>query len=161
MSILFIILGIVLLLAGFVGCIIPVIPGPPLSYLALIALSFARGWEPFGAVFLIVMAGLAIIIMILDYLIPVIGASKYGASKPGIYLSIVGMVLGIFLFPPWGIFIGGFMGGFVGEILAGSRGKEALKVGWVIFMGNVVTVGIKLSFALVVIYFYVTALVPG
>lgn len=146
------------MLAGFVGCIIPVIPGPPLSYLALIALSFARDWEPFGAVFLSVMAGLAIIIMILDYLIPVIGASRYGASKPGIYLSIAGMVLGVFLFPPWGIFIGGFIGGFVGEILAGSKGKEALKIGWVIFMGNVATVGIKLSFALVVIYLYVKEL---
>ncbi|MFC1532197.1 DUF456 domain-containing protein [Thermodesulfobacteriota bacterium] len=130
-------------------------PGPPLSYLALIALSFARDWEPFSPVFLIVMACLTIIIMILDYIVPIIGASKYGASKTGIYLSIIGMILGIFIFPPWGIFIGAFIGGFTGEILAGSKGKEALKVGWVIFAGNMVSVGIKLSFALAVIFIYV------
>ena len=155
MSITLIIIGLLLALAGFIGCIVPVIPGPPLSYLALIAISFARDWEPFSTVFLVIMGCLTMIIMVLDFVVPVVGASRYGASKAGIYLSIVGMFLGIFLFPPWGIFIGAFIGGIAGEILTGRKGKEALKVGWVIFLGNMLSVGIKLSFALVVIFFCV------
>jgi uncharacterized protein YqgC (DUF456 family) len=158
LEIFFIILGILLALAGFIGCILPVIPGPPLSYLALIALSYARDWEVFSATFLIIMAILMIIVMILDYVVPVIGASRFGASKFGISLSIVGMFLGIFFFPPWGIFIGAFIGGVVGEILQGRRGREALKVGWGIFVGNMLSIGIKLSFALAVIFFYVKEL---
>ncbi|MDB9822553.1 DUF456 domain-containing protein [Deltaproteobacteria bacterium] len=158
MTISLIILGILLALAGFAGCILPIIPGPPLSYLALIALSLAKDWEPFSITFLIVMATLAVIVMILDYLVPVLGAAKAGASKTGIYLSIAGMILGIFLFPPWGIFIGAFAGGIAGEILAGRKGKEAIKVGWAIFVGNMLSVGIKLSFALVVIFFYLKEL---
>jgi len=154
-----IILGILLALAGFAGSIIPVIPGPPLSYLALIALSFAKNWEPFSPSFLIAMAALTIFVMILDFLVPVLGAAKSGASKIGIYLSIAGMILGIFFFPPWGIFICAFAGGIAGEILAGRKGKDAIKVGWAIFVGNMVSIGIKLSFALVVIFFYIKEMV--
>ena len=158
MSILLIILGALLALAGFVGCIIPVIPGPPLSYLALIALSLSRDWKPFGGWFLIIMAVLMIIVMVLDYVVPAFSASRYGASKAGIYLSIAGMVIGIFIFPPWGIFIGAFIGGFGGEILAGRKAKTALKVGWTIFVGNVASIGIKLAYALTVIFFFIKEL---
>jgi len=159
LEIFLIILGIFLALAGFVGCILPIIPGPPLSYLALIAISLARDWQPFSPTFLIIMAALTVIITILDYIVPIIGASRYGASKSGITLSIIGMFLGIFFFPPWGIFIGAFAGGVIGEILQGHRGKEALKVGWGIFVGNLLGIGIKLAFSLVVIFFYIKELI--
>ena len=159
MEIFLIILGILLVLAGFIGCILPVIPGPLLSYLALITLSFAKDWEVFSVPFLIIMAIFMILVTVLDYVVPVIGASKYGASRFGIFLSVVGMFLGIFVFPPWGMFIGAFMGGIIGEILQGRRGKEALKVGWGIFVGNMLSVGIKLSFTLAVIFFYIKELI--
>ena len=155
MTISLIILGILLAIAGFVGCVLPIIPGPPLSYLALIALSFAKDWVPFSPLFLIVMAALAILAMILDYIIPVMGAARSGASKTGIYLSMAGMIIGIFFFPPWGIFIGAIAGAFAGEILEGRRGRDALRVGWAIFVGNVLSTGIKLSFAIAVIFFYI------
>jgi uncharacterized protein YqgC (DUF456 family) len=147
-----IILSIIFANAGFIGCIFPVIPGPPLSYLALIIISYARDWEPFSLSFLIAMAILTIIIMIVEYLLPIIGASRYGASKISIYLSITGMILGIFILPPWGIFLGAFLGGFAGEILEGKKGKDALKIGWVIFVSNILSIGIKLSFSLAVIF---------
>ena len=155
MTISLIIIGILLAIAGFVGCILPIIPGPPLSYLALIALSFAKDWEPFSPLFLIIMGALAVLVMILDYLIPILGAARSGASKTGIYLSMAGMILGIFFFPPWGIFIGAFAGAFAGEILEGRRGRDVIRVGWAIFVGNVLSTGIKLSFAIAVIFFYI------
>jgi uncharacterized protein YqgC (DUF456 family) len=155
LSITLIILGVFLAVAGLAGSILPVIPGPPLSYLALIALSLAKDWEPFSASFLIVMAALMVFVTVLDYVIPVFGAARSGASKTGIYLSMAGMILGIFFFPPWGIFIGAFVGAFAGEILEGRKGKDLIRVGWAIFFGNVVSTGIKLSFCLAVIFFYI------
>jgi len=155
LSITLIILGIFLAVAGFAGSILPVIPGPPLSYLALIALSLAKDWEPFSATFLIVMAALMVFVTVLDYVIPVFSAARSGASKTGIYLSMAGMVLGIFFFPPWGIFIGAFVGAFAGETLEGRKGKDLIRVGWAIFFGNVLSTGIKLTFCLAVIFFYI------
>ena len=123
---LFIILGLLLALVALLGCIVPVIPGPPLSFLALIILSYAKNWEPFSKKFLIIMAVLMMVVTILDYLVPIGGAKKYGASKKGVWGSIIGMIAGGFFFPPWGIFIGGMVGAFAGELLAGKEGRIAL-----------------------------------
>ena len=44
-SILATVTGTILLLAGLVGCLVPVLPGPPIAFLALLALSAAGSWE--------------------------------------------------------------------------------------------------------------------
>jgi uncharacterized protein YqgC (DUF456 family) len=155
-TVILIILGLILGIAGLVGCILPMLPGPPLSYIALIILSFARNWEPFSTTFLIVMAVLTGIVLILDYIVPAAGAKKYGASKWGIWGSVFGMILGLFVFPPFGLFLGGFAGAFAGELLAGKGNEAALRAGWGVLFGNVVGIGIKLGLCAVLLFYYVT-----
>lgn len=155
MTTLLIILGLLLALAGVFGCIFPVIPGPPLGYLALIILSWAKGWEPFGTTFLIIMAGLTILVSISDYLLPAMGAKKYGASRLSLWVSMAGMVIGLFLFPPWGMIIGAFLGAVAGELLAGRQGKSALRAGWGVFVGNMLSAGLKLALTGVMLILYI------
>ena len=155
MTTLLIILGLLLALAGVFGCIFPIIPGPPLGYLALIILSWAKGWEPFGTTFLIIMAGLTILVSILDYLLPAMGAKKYGASRLSLWVSMAGMVIGLFLFPPWGMIIGAFLGAVAGELLAGRQGKSALRAGWGVFVGNMLSAGLKLALTGVMLFLYI------
>ena len=155
MTIALVILGLIIALIGFVGCILPVIPGPPVSYTALIILSLAKKWEPFSITFLIIMGALMIAVSLVDYVFPAIGAKRYGASKAGVWFSIIGMLVGIFFIPPWGMFIGAFGGAIVGELLVGKGGKKALKAGWGVFLGNMVSIGFKLAYSGVVIFFYV------
>jgi uncharacterized protein YqgC (DUF456 family) len=158
MTIALIILGLVCALIGLAGCILPAIPGPFLSFLALLLLSFARDWEPFSATFLIIMAGLTLLVTLLDYVVPLLGAKKYGASKMGIWWSVLGMVLGVFFFPPWGMLIGAFAGAIAGEWLAGKEGRESLRAAWGVFLGNVVGIGVKLAFCGIILFFYIKAL---
>jgi len=146
---------LLLALAGVFGCIFPVIPGPPLGYLALIILSWAKGWEPFGTTFLIIMAGLTILVSILDYLLPAMGAKKYGASRLSLWVSMAGMVIGLFLFPPWGMIIGAFLGAVAGELLAGRQGKSALRAGWGVFVGNMLSAGLKLALTGFMLFLYI------
>jgi uncharacterized protein YqgC (DUF456 family) len=153
-----IILGLIMAFAGIVGCILPVLPGPILSYLSLLTISWIKNWEPFSTTFLIIMAGLAIALTILDYIVPAAGAKKYGASKLGIWGSVVGMIIGLFFIPPWGIFIGTFLGALVGELLTGKAMNKALRVGWGVFVGNMVGIGLKLAFAGVALFFYFQAM---
>ena len=155
MTIALVILGLIVALIGFVGCILPVIPGPPVSYAALIIPSLAKQWEPFTITFLIIMGALMLAVSLLDYVFPAIGAKRYGASKAGVWFSIIGMLVGIFFIPPWGMFIGAFGGAIVGELLVGKGGKRALKAGWGVFVGNMVSIGFKLAYSGVVIFFYV------
>ena len=150
-----IILGFLLALMGLIGCILPIIPGPPLSFFSLIILSYAKNWEPFSVAFLIVMAGLTILVTVLDYIVPAIGAKKYGASKLGIWGSIIGMIFGIFIFPPWGVLIGAIMGALAGELAGGKKGKKALRASWGVFVGNILGVGLKLAFCGTILFFYI------
>ncbi|MFH1487635.1 MAG: DUF456 domain-containing protein [Pseudomonadota bacterium] len=150
-----IVFGLLLALAGFVGCLFPVIPGPPLSYLSLIVLSWARGWTPFSTTFLIVMAGLTLLVLLLDYVVPAAGARRCGASRFSVFCSLIGMVIGLFVFPPFGLFIGGFAGAMAGELYVGRGGRDALRAGWGIFVGNFVSMGLKMGLCGVMLFFYV------
>ncbi len=98
--IILIILGLLLALVGLAGCILPLIPGPPLSFLALLILSYAKDWQAFSLTFLIIVAGLTMVVTILDYVVPAAGAKRYGASKLGVGGSIIGMLGGLFFSRP-------------------------------------------------------------
>jgi uncharacterized protein YqgC (DUF456 family) len=147
--------GLVVAVAGLLGCIIPIVPGPPLSLIALLILSYAKAWRPFSLTFILVMTGLTVLVTVLDYVIPAAGARKYGASKLGVWGSFLGLIIGLFAFPPFGMFIGGIAGAVAGELLAGRKGKEALRAGWGVFLGTIATIGFKMSLSAVMLFFYV------
>jgi uncharacterized protein YqgC (DUF456 family) len=154
-----IILGLLFSLIGVIGCIVPIIPGPPLSFFALIILSYARNWEPFSTLFLIIMAGLTIVVTLLDYVVPAIGAKRYGASTLGVWGSIIGMLFGLFIFPPWGMLIGAIAGALAGELLSGKRGKKVVRAGWGVLVGNILCIGLKLAFSGAVLFFYIKEMI--
>ena len=158
MDVVIIVIGLILALAGMLGCILPIIPGPIFSFLALILLSWIKNWQVFSQPFLIVMGALTAILMILDYIAPALGAKKFGASKRGIWGSAIGMIIGIFFIPPWGIIVGAFIGALIGELLTGKSGKNALRAGWGILIGNVLGVGLKLAFTTIVLFYYIKAM---
>jgi uncharacterized protein YqgC (DUF456 family) len=150
-----IIIGLILAIAGMVGCILPIIPGPILSFSALILLSWIKSWQSFSQTFLIVMGILTGLLLLLDYVAPALGAKKYGASKRGLWGSAIGMLIGIFFIPPWGMIVGAFIGALVGELAAGKSGRKALRAGWGILIGNVLVIGLKLAFTAVVLFYYI------
>ncbi len=157
--ILWLILGFALIVAGIAFCIMPVLPGPPLSFAGLILLAWVRDWTPFSGRFLIIMAGLMLFVLLLDSIVPLLGARKFGASRQGLWGSVLGMLAGIFVFPPWGIIIGAFVGALIGEIASGKERKEAIRVGWGIFVGTLVGVGMKLAYSLSALFFYIRGMI--
>lgn len=127
-------LGIILMISGILGCVLPIIPGPPLSYIGLLMLHFTKGHQ-YSTKFLIIWLVITIIVYALDYLIPAWGTKKFGGSKRGVWGSIIGLIIGLFFFPPFGIIIGPFVGAVVGELTGGKDSKTALKSGFGSFMG--------------------------
>ena len=98
-----IIVIIILLFVGIIGCIIPVIPGPILNYCALLIVHFALPEKTFSLTFLIAFAVITVIVSLLDNIIPILGAQLYGASRYGIWCAVGGMIIGILFFPPFGM----------------------------------------------------------
>lgn len=150
------VLGLLCSVAGVVGCILPALPGPPLSFAALLILAYARDWAPFGVGFLVGMGLLTAMATVSDYLFPALGARHYGASRKALQISMVGMFVGIFVFPPWGMILGAFAGAVLGEWIEGKRGGDLLRAGWGVFLGNMAGMGVKLLVCgfLLVVYVY-------
>ena len=126
-----------------------------MSFLALFILSFAKNWEPFSAGFLVFMGILTAAALTLDYAVPVVGSKKFGASKYGVWGSIMGMIIGLFIFPPFGLFVGGFAGAIVGELYAGKAGNVAFRAGIGVFLGSLASIGFKLALCGLMLFFYV------
>ena len=136
-------LGVIFIIGGLAGCILPIIPGPPLSYIGLLLLHFTEKYQ-FSTKFLIIWAAITVVVYTLDYLIPAWGTKKFGGSKRGIWGSIIGLFVGLIFFPPFGLIIGAFAGAVIGELSSGKESGAALKSGFGSFMGFMAGVVLKL-----------------
>lgn len=65
-----VIIGFFLIIAGIIGCVLPMVPGPILSYTALIMLSISNHWKPFQIAFLVVMGIITLVVTFLGYVMP-------------------------------------------------------------------------------------------
>ena len=127
-------IGVIFIISGLLGCVLPIIPGPPLSYIGLLFLHFTEKYQ-FSTRFLIIWAVITGVVYTLDYLIPAWGTKKFGGSKRGVWGSIIGLIIGLIFFPPFGIIIGPFVGAVVGELSSGKDSGAALKSGFGSFLG--------------------------
>lgn len=152
-----IVVGFVFLILGIIGCVLPVIPGPPLAYLSLILMSIARRWQAYSPAVLIVLGVLAAAVTVLDMVLPVLASRRKGASKAGVWGSVIGMIAGMLFFPPFGMIIGTFAGAVVGELLFSPRRRSALKAGWGVFVGTLLGIGLKLAVSGAIAFFFVRA----
>ncbi|MFY0594577.1 DUF456 domain-containing protein [Roseivirga sp.] len=143
MDILLIILGAICIIVGILGCFLPIIPGPPVSFVGLLLLEFTEK-SPFDSDFLWMWGLIAAGVTALDYVVPVYGTKKFGGTKRGVWGSTIGLIVGLF-FGPLGIILGPFIGAFLGEMSTGkATNKEALRAAFGAFVGFLVGVLLKL-----------------
>ena len=146
----------ILVLTGIVGCIVPAIPGPPLSYAGIIILHFTR-WGGLTPKLLIWLGIVTIAVTIMDYILPIWATRKFGGSKRGVWGSIIGLVVGLF-FAPWGIIIGPFLGAFIGEMTSNNDTSKALRSAAGSFIGFLLGTGAKFAVCGVILYYFIIEL---
>jgi len=148
----------IMMIVGILGCLLPVLPGPPLSFAGLLILHFSR-FADFSATFLLIWGCVVIIVTVLDYIVPIWGTKKFGGSKYGMWGAGIGLVIGIFFLPPIGIIVGPFAGAVIGEALKGKNTSSAFRAGLGSFLGFLAGVGIKLAASIVMTYYYIKELI--
>jgi len=132
---------------------LPVLPGPPISYLGLLILQVTDP-APFTTKFMVIWAVITLVVIALDFLIPAWGAKRYGGSRYGVIGTIIGLLAGLVFFPPFGIVIGPIAGALVGEYLYGRSHKEATRAAFGSFVGFLLTTFLKLSASAIMIFYY-------
>jgi hypothetical protein len=148
------ILAIVLMLAGLAGAILPIIPGPVISFLGLLSVYFLSD-NPLTDKFMVTWGVLTVAVTAIDQVVPVLGTKKMGGSKYGVNGSIVGLILGIFFFPPIGLIVGPFVGALVGELISGKDFNQATRAGFGSFIGFLSGTILKLVFSVVIGYYII------
>ncbi|MFQ3296469.1 MAG: hypothetical protein ACI9JT_000142 [Polaribacter sp.] len=147
MDIFLLIIGFLFVLLGIVGAFLPVLPGPLTGWLGLLLLHFTSV-IPMNYTFLGITLAVAILIWILDYIIPAIGTKRFGGSKHGVYGTTIGLLIGLFSPIPFGLLIGAFLGAFIGELIYDkSDRKRALKASVGAFIGLLASATLKFAIA--------------
>ena len=157
MDIILAVIGAALVLIGFIGSILPIIPGPPISWAGLLILKWTDYVNDHGAAYenaLWILLFFVVLVTILDYVVPIMGTKKFGGSKRGVWGATIGVVVGLF-FGPLGIIIGPFLGAYIGEISTGKKDRDALRAAWGSFMGFLLGVGLKLMVCGTILFFYI------
>ena len=146
-----------MVLSGVAGSFLPILPGPPISFFALIVLNFTK-YAHFETNLLFVLGALTLFSLIADLFIPTWSTGKFGGSNYGKRGAFAGTIIGLF-FGPLGIIAGPFAGAIVGELIGGKSGEEAFKSGIGSFIGFILGTGIKLILSLVILFYFIRALI--
>jgi hypothetical protein len=150
-------LAIIMMIVGIAGCLLPVLPGPPLTYLGLVVLHFTK-FGPVSTNLFIILGVVAIVVTVIDYIVPIWGTRQFGGSKYGMRGAAVGLVIGLFL-GPFGIIAGPFIGAVVGEMIFKDDIKYALKAGFGSLLGFLTGVGLKLAASLLMTFYFVKIII--
>ena len=122
------VLAALLVIVGFMGLILPGLPGAPLVFAGLFLAAWAENFAYVGAGTLVVLALLAAATLVVDFLASAVGARRFGASPRAALGAAVGGLVGIFFGLP-GLVLGPFVGAVGGELTARRSFGEAGRAG--------------------------------
>ena len=157
MDIALLLIGFLLMFLGVLGSFLPVLPGPPISWIGLLLLYLTKA-VPDNWTLLGITGVVALLIFALDYVIPAMGTKKFGGSKAGVIGTTVGLLVALF-FPilgPFGIIVWPFLGAFVGELMNKADRGTAAKAAFGSFLGFLTGTFLKFLVAVVFLGMYIS-----
>ncbi len=144
MDIVLLILAILSCILGFIGCIVPMLPGPPMTYVAMLLAQWS-GYVHFSSTELVVWAVVVILITLIDFVLTPWMTRRFGGSKAGSWCALLGLVVGMFLPWPIGPLLGPFAGALMGELIFAKKdATSATNAALGSFLSFFVGTGIKL-----------------
>ena len=144
MEVVLLILSIFCFVAGLAGCILPMLPGPPLSYAGMLLLQWS-GYAHLSTTALIVWAIVAVVVCVIDFFLTPWMTRRFGGSHGGSWGAVVGLVVGMFLPWPAGPLLCPFIVALVGGLILGAGGlKRATHAAWGSFLSFFAGTGMKL-----------------
>ena len=144
----------ILLLVGFLGTFVPVLPGAPLAWGGLL-LAYFSPTNTISVKTLIICGIAAVAVSVIDNIFPVLMTKKSGGSKAGTIGATLGLIAGFFL-GPVGIIAGPFVGALAGELIHDFADTgRALKAAFGSFLGFLCGTGLKMATVGMFIFIFV------
>jgi len=138
----------IFLFAGIASVFLLVFPSLPLMFIIALIFGFIDKFQHLTTLNIIILASLAVASIVIDYLSGLIGAKIGSASREAIILGIVGLIIGLIIFPPFGSAIGLFFGILASEIIHIKNLKKALKSATGGLLGSLAGTALQLILAI-------------
>ncbi|WP_457573719.1 DUF456 domain-containing protein [Desulfolithobacter sp.] len=122
------------IVAGFVGVLLPVLPGTVMIFCGFLLYGFITGFDGLPLSFFIGQLTLVGLSYLVDFLATALGVRMYGGSKAAAWGAVLGSLL-VFVIGPLGILVGPLLGAIAGELLMGEEVRQALHAGLGSFLG--------------------------
>ena len=152
MDIFICIVWVILCLLAIVGSILPWIPWPQLAYIAiLLAQFFISGL--FSRWFIIVRWILIIILMVLDYYLPIIWTKKFWWSNRWNRWCIIWIIVWMFVWPIW-LILWPFAWALIWEYLHKKNVDKSIKPAFGAFIGFLSGVWLKLVVSIILLIYF-------
>jgi hypothetical protein len=145
------IVAVVLVVVGFAGTVLPMLPGIPLMLLGMFIAAWIGHFARVGPWTLGLLSVLTVLSIVVDLLASLLGARRVGASRLAVIGAGIGTVAGLFLGLA-GLILGPFVGAVTGELIARRRlgradAQAAVHVGIGAWLGFVLGSVAKLAIA--------------
>ncbi|HLI16700.1 MAG TPA: DUF456 domain-containing protein [Rhodanobacteraceae bacterium] len=147
----------IIIAAGFVGSILPNLPGIPVMFGGMLLAAWVGDFQRIPVWVVVFLGIIAAFSIVFDFLAGTYGAKRYGASKAAVWGALIGTIVGFFFGIP-GILLGPFVGAVIGQLVSGSRIDQAARVGVGTWIGLLIGTAIKLAVAFMMLGAFALAL---
>jgi uncharacterized protein YqgC (DUF456 family) len=149
--------GIALIVIGFVGIVMPALPGPVLIFAGVLLAAWADHFTRVGGWTVAAIGVIAALSHVVDFAAVALGVKRVGASRRAMLGASLGTIAGLFFGIP-GIIVGPFVGAVVGELTVNSDWRRAGHAGVSAWIGFMVGMAVKVGLAFVMLGIFVIAL---
>ncbi|HUP91759.1 MAG TPA: DUF456 family protein [Solimonas sp.] len=132
---------------GLAGAVYPALPGTPLVFIGLWLAAWIEHYEKVGKYTLVLLAVLAAMAVVIDFIASSLGAKRVGASPKAISGATLGTFVGMFFGIP-GLLLGPFVGAVLGELAAQRGVQQAARAGIATWLGLLFGTIAKLALSL-------------
>ncbi|MGZ9076634.1 MAG: DUF456 domain-containing protein [Burkholderiaceae bacterium] len=152
------VVAVLLIVVGVAGTVLPALPGVPLIFGGVLLAAWIGDFQRISVFTVVVLAVLAVVGIVIDYVAAALSAKRAGASKEGIIGAAIGTLAGIAT-GLWGLLFMPLVGAAAGEFIAHRDALRAGKVGVATWFGLLIGTAIKLAIAFTMVGVFIAALV--
>ena len=146
------IIWIILCIIAIAGSILPWLPWPQLAYIAVLIAQFLMN-KPFSRGFIILWWILMILLIVIDYSLPILWTKKFWWSKWWNWWCIIWIIIWLFAWPI-GLILWPFAGALIGEFLHKKNIKKSIKPAFWAFIWFLSGVLLKLIASIILFIYF-------
>jgi uncharacterized protein YqgC (DUF456 family) len=135
-----------MILIGWLGTFLPVLPGLPVMFAGMWLAAWSNGYARVGGAMLLVLGALTVLSVLLDFWATAYGARRSGGGKRAAIGASLGLLVGLFFGLP-GLLLGPFAGALIGELSIGRHWRDATITGASTWVGLVLSSALKFALA--------------